>query len=120
MSKLERHRNGHEGWTARFASRFLGVLAMVVSGMAAPTCYWYEHPGIYYCDETNNCADVPTTICQAETNTCECPTAGHIWCFKHSKCIPEAECFAEAGAPCHDGGSGGVGGAGGAGGAGGG
>jgi uncharacterized membrane protein YgcG len=119
MSRIERQREDRERQGGKPTLRMIGVLIVVITGLAVPACDWYEHPGTYYCDETNNCADVPTTICQASTNTCECPTVGHIWCFKYSKCIPEAECFQDAGAPC-DAGSGSGGSGGGAGGAGGG
>jgi uncharacterized membrane protein YgcG len=113
-------RNAQEACAARPVSRLLGVLVLVTAGLVSPTCYSYEYPGTYYCDETNNCADVPTTFCNTAINECVCPTEGHIWCLKHSKCMPVAECFPEAGAPCHDGGSGGSGGGqGGAGGGGG-
>ncbi len=95
------------------------LVALVAVLIGVPTCYSYEYPGVYYCDETNNCADVPTTVCVTEENRCRCPTTGHIFCYKFQECIPEAECFAEAGAPCQDG-SGGGGGAGGGGGSGGG
>jgi len=119
---MGRIQNAYQARTARSASRLLGVLVMVVAGLTASTCSWYEHPGVYYCDETNNCADVPTTVCVTEENRCRCPTTGHIFCYKFQKCIPEAECFAEAGAPCQDasGGGGGAGGGSGGGGTGGG
>jgi len=134
MSGMEHDRNAHRSQMSRYGSRLLSVLVLVLAGLGVPTCYWYEHPGVYYCDETNNCADVPTTVCVTEENRCRCPTAGHLYCYMYSRCTTEAECFPEAGAPCDagtstddgggvgggDGGGVGGGGGGGAGGAGGG
>jgi len=106
-----------EGTQARRpVSRLFGVLILVTAGFAVPTCLEYQYPGLYYCDETNNCADVPTTICQADINECLCPSTDHLWCYKHRRCMPEEECFPEAGAPCDAGGGGEGGGVGGGGG----
>ena len=95
--------------------RLLAMLILATAALIVSNCLAYQYPGVYYCDETNNCADVPTTVCVTEENRCRCPTPGHIYCVKFTKCIPEAECFAEAGAPCDVSASNGVGGAGGGG-----
>jgi hypothetical protein len=116
MKRMEQYPNGHERRTRRSLSRPLSVLAVLTVGLVASTCSWYEHPGIYYCDETNNCADVPTTVCITETNRCKCPNPDHLYCFAYSKCMTDAECFPDAGSECDAGGSGGGNGSGGGGG----
>ena len=114
MGSTEGHRSRRYAWTGRSALRL--VVAFLAFAVGVSTCYSYEYPGVYYCDETNNCADVPTTVCVTEENRCRCPTAGNLYCYKYSRCTTEAECFPEAGAPCDAGTSTGGGGGGGDGG----
>jgi hypothetical protein len=119
MGRIERHRNGRELHTGKFPLRFLGALTVVSAGLAAPSCYEYQHPGVYYCNETRNCVDIPTTYCDTDTNTCECPTTSDVWCPKHAKCMQRDVCLMVEGPVCDAGlGVGGGGGSGGGGGGG--
>ena len=103
---MEACRNAQKVGAARPVSRLLSVLLVVTAGLAVPTCYGYQHPGVYYCDETNNCADLPPLVCHTDINECLCPNVEDWYCLKHRKCMPVDECFPEAGAPCVDGGGG--------------
>jgi uncharacterized membrane protein YgcG len=86
--------------------RLVGGFIVLTAGLAGPTCYPYQYPGTYYCDETNNCADLPPLVCHTDINECLCPNVEDWYCLKHRKCMPVDECFPEAGAPCVDGGGG--------------
>jgi len=118
MNRIERHLNSRALRRGGSRWRFLGALVVVTAGLTASTCDWYEHPGVYYCDETNNCADVPTTVCVTKENRCRCPNPDHLYCYNRSKCMTEAECFPDMDPVCGVGGGGGDGGGGADGGAG--
>ncbi len=87
----------------------LAVLAAIVTLSSA--CFDDLDSSIPYCDETNNWADLPTTVCDESTNLCICPTKGDIYCYKPGKCVPYDVCTppppcdpGDAGAPDGDGG----------------
>lgn len=116
MNRIDHSRCGRPQWNARSRFGFLRMIAVIAIGLAAAACEYPQIPG-YLCDQTNNCADVPTTECNPQFNLCVCASTELIYCPALRECVPDAECLPEAGAPCHDGGgSGGAGGAGGAGG----
>lgn len=51
----------------------------------------YHDPAIDWCDETNNCKDLPGTICNEERGWCVCPTYGDQWC--DGDCRQEEICW---------------------------
>jgi len=44
-------------------------------------------------DETNNCADVPTTFCKPQFNLCVCKSTDLVYCPEYVSCVPMAQCF---------------------------
>jgi len=104
MKRIERYRSGRVFESSRARRRSLGLLATIMIGLAAPACEYPVLPG-YHCDETNNCADVPTTICRPEYNVCVCESNKLVYCPEFVACVPLAQCFPDAGPVC-DAGSG--------------
>jgi len=123
MKSIERHRSDRVFESSRAGRRSLGLLAAIMIGLAAPACEYPELSG-YHCDETNNCADVPTTFCKPQFNLCVCKSTDLVYCPEYVSCVPWAQCFPDAGPVCDagsgEGGHGGGGGSEGGGGSGGG
>jgi hypothetical protein len=88
---------------SRKYTKALVLLPMVLAIFSA--CENPLDPGILWCDEHNNCADFPTTIC-SEHNTCICPKDNYIFCLEFQECVPLDVCHppppcnpTDAGAP---------------------
>lgn len=69
------------------AFALLSLLFVLLFGACSDPSEGY----IYWCDETNNCADVPTTVC-SEHNTCLCPKENYIFCYRFNACVPLDVC----------------------------
>jgi uncharacterized membrane protein YgcG len=125
MNRAENRRTAQAPQRGRPWFRSLRALVVLTAGLAAPTCDLPDYPSRYWCDETHNCADVPTTVCLEEHNFCVCPDPSHVYCPAFVSCVPDAQCFPEDHPECGAGdgsvdGGGGAGGGGGDGGTGGG
>jgi len=119
MNTFKRSQDRRESPAGSACWRFLGSLVVLTFWLAAPACEYNIFPG-YHCDETNNCADLPTTVCEPEYNLCVCPGPDRTFCHAFRECVPISECHPDAGPVCDAGnGDGGVGGSGGSGGSGG-
>lgn len=119
MNGIMRDRNGRALRRIRMRWRFLAAIGLVAFWLTGPGCEYEVFPG-YHCDETNNCADFPTTVCREEYNLCVCPKPNHTFCEKFRSCVPIEECHPDAGPVCNCGGGGAGGTGGGSGGSGGG
>lgn len=110
MNRIGRHGIRHKRREVSLRASLLGMLTIVAIGVGAPTCWLETPPGLYRCNETNNCADVPTTVCRVEENRCVCTVCGHVFCPEVNKCIPIEACYSdERPWDCDDDGDGGGG-----------
>lgn len=87
----------------------LAILLLFVSALWLGACR-SDSPIFDWCDETNNCKDLPGTVCNEDRGWCVCPVYGERWCDGACRltaiCQGEYDGGTEAGA----GGSGGGGG----------
>jgi uncharacterized membrane protein YgcG len=95
MNRIGRHESGHKRGGTIVRSSLWGALTIAVVAVGAPTCWLETPPGLWRCNETNNCADVPTTVCRVEENRCTCTVCGHVFCPEHNKCIPIEDCYSD-------------------------
>jgi hypothetical protein len=63
--------------------------AVLLTGFAA-ACGDRSGEVLFYCDEWDNCADLPTTIC-SDRGICVCPNYNDIFCGE--KCVPYEVCY---------------------------
>lgn len=117
MNRVGRYGSGRKRQTSTLRHWLLGALTVVTVGAGAPTCWLETPPGLYRCNETNNCVDVPTTVCKTAENRCVCPVCNYVFCPEYNKCIPVLDCYPdEILWDCSSGSGGGSGGGGGIGG----
>jgi hypothetical protein len=88
------------------------AFAVLSAGLATMTACDFDEGIPYRCSNTNNCADLPTTVCGEESGFCICTKAGHIFCDRYNMCVLETVCYPDAGPPPCDAGTSGAGGSG--------
>lgn len=69
-----------------------GALALLSTFFALLPAACGDRSGevLFYCDEWDTCADLPTTIC-SDRGICVCPNYNDIFCGE--KCVPYEVCY---------------------------
>lgn len=74
--------------------RYIAALAflLMLFALLVGACENPISEAIFWCDEHNNCADLPGTVCN-DRDACVCAKADEYFCFRLNVCATEDVCF---------------------------